>query len=228
MIFASYPRLLRLLRFLSIAFAGSMLSGQAALAEPITFAHKNWSDLRGILNVFEAFKQACLAQPVSADLPERLLPDGYRVVSAELHGLGFESGSEPTTVVLSRTGDEVKDFEQGEPFIELGFPTDAAPNGECRVAWQRAWDYPEGVQDVMTSTTAVFDAWLSFELKAVRVSRPDDGFTAGKFYSNDGEWAAPCFDSTWCRISLVFTVGLDDGIYLTMRRGDPPSAPGGG
>ena len=225
--FASRPRLLGLFRISCLAFALPLLSTPPASAEPITFSHKNWSDLRGILNVFDAFKHACLARPVTRELPEQLLPEGYQIVSAGLHGLGFETGGEPKSVVLSKTGDELKDFEQGELYVELGYPTDAAPNGECRVAWKRAWDYPDGVQDVMTSTAILFDSWLSFHLKAVRVSRPDDSFVENDRYGNVSEWAAPCLDSTWCRVSLMLDLRLDEGIHLDMRRGDPPTPPGG-
>lgn len=227
MIFASRAGILGLLRLSSILLILPLLSAQPAAAEPIAFEHKNWSDLRGILNVFDAFKHACLNQPVTRELPEELLPEGYQIVSASLHALGFETDGEPRSVALSKTGDELEDFAAGEPFVELGFPTDAAPNGECRVGWKRAWDYPEGVQDVMTGTAAVFDSWLSFHLKAVRVSRPEDGFTVADFYSSVDDWAAPCFGGTWCRLNVLFELRLDEGIHLTMRRGEPP-VPGGG
>lgn len=215
-------------RMVYLAIAIPLLSAQPASAEPIAFAYKNWSDLRGILNVFDAFKQACLAQPVTKELPRELLPEGYQIVSSSLHGLGFDSDAEPKAVVLSVTGDEVKDFERGEPFIRLGFPAEAAPNGECDAGWKRAWDYDDGVQGVMTGTAAIFDSWMSFHLKAVRVSRPDDSFVVGKVYGNVSEWAVPCFGGAWCRVSVLLDLRLDEGIYLTMKRGDPPTAPGGG
>lgn len=220
--------LARILPISCLAIAIPSLASAPASAEPIDFTHKNWSDLRGILNVFDAFRQACLNQPVTQALPEELRPEGYRIVPSGLHALGFDNGKPPTAVVLSVTGDEEKDFEQGEPFVHLGFPTDSVPNGECRAAWKRAWDYDEGVQGVMTATAAVFDSWMSFYLKAVRVSRPDDSFTASKVYSNVSEWAVPCFGGTWCRASVLLDQRLDEGIYLTISRGDPPAAPGGG
>lgn len=214
--------------FSLLALGLPLLAAQPASAQPITFDHKNWSDLRGILNVFDAFKRACLDQPVTRDLPEELLPEGYQIVRADLHTLGFEGAAAPRAVVLSKTGDELEDFAAGEPFIELGYPTDAAPNGECKVAWKRAWDYDDGVQGVMTSTAVIFDSWLSFQLKAVRVSRPEDGFRESDFYSLLGDWAAPCFGGTWCRVSVLGELRLDDGIFLQLRRGDPPEPPGSG
>jgi hypothetical protein len=215
---------IHLIAYFAIVFPLGVVTSTAA--EPITFAHKNWSDLRGILNVFDAFKQACLDQPVTRGLPEALLPEDYQIVSSGLHALGFDTGGEPKAVVLSKTGDEEKDFAEGEPFIELGFPADGTSNGECRVAWKRAWDYPDGLQKLIAGTGGVFDSWLSFQLKAVRVSRPDDMFGAGNAYSSVSEWAAPCLDSTWCRLSVLLTLTVDEGIYLTMKRGDPPTAAG--
>lgn len=211
-----------------LALAVPMLAGRTAAAEPIAFEHENWSDLRGVLNVLDAFKQACLDQPVTQELPEQIQPEGYQIVETGLHTLGLETPGEPRSVVLSRTGDELEDFAVGEPYIVLDYPTDAKPNGECRVAWKRAWDYPDRLQDVITSTAFVFDSWLSFHLKAVRVSRPGDGYTVENFYSDVSEWAAPCFDSTWCRVNLLFTLGIDEGIYIMIRRGDPPTPPSGG
>jgi hypothetical protein len=225
--FASCRNFLRIFRPLYLMLALPMFASQV-LAEPITFTHKNWSDLRGILNVFDAFRSACLAQPVTRELPEQLLPEGYQIVSTGLHALGFETGTEQKGGVLSKTGDEEKDFAEGHPYIELRFPTDAAPSGECRVAWKRAWDYPEGLQDIMTSTAILFDSWLSFDLKAVRISRPDDSFIEADQYGLVSEWAAPCFGGTWCRLNLLLELRLDKGFYLTMRRVEPTPVPGGG
>ncbi len=220
------PSNARILPLFCLAIALPSLATPSAAAEPITFSHKNWSDLRGILNVFDAFKRACLDLPVTRDLPEELLPEGYQIVSAPRHALGFEGAGEPKAVVLSKTGDELEDFAAGELFVELGFPTDAAPNGECRVAWKRGWDYPDGLQRLIAGTGGVFDSWLSFQLKAVRVSRPDDMFSAGNAYSSVSDWAAPCLDSTWCRVSVLFALTVEEGIHLDMRRGDPPTAAG--
>ncbi|WP_157188124.1 hypothetical protein [Nitratireductor pacificus] len=215
---------------LACVAAGLLLQasgGTALSAEPerVTFAHENASDLRGILNVFEMFRTACLAQPVTRDLPRKLLPEGYRVVPAGLHALGLETGAEPKAVVLSKTGDEETDFAGGHPYVELGFPTHAAPSGTCRVAWKRGWDYSEGVQDIMTSVAVRFDAWLSFQLKAVRVSRPEDGFAQADRYSLVSNWAAPCFGGTWCGLDLLLDLRLDEGMHLSIGRGEPPAVP---
>lgn len=227
MVFASNLHFQTVLRLSCVALGLSLATWQPVSAEPqrIAFPHKNSSDLRGILNAFDAFRTACLAQPVTRGLAQELLPEGYQVVSSGLHGLGFETAPEPRSVVLSRTGDEETDFAGGHPYIELGFPADAAPNGAYRVAWKRAWDYAGGVDTVMTGMAAVFDSWVSFELKAVRVSRPDDGFTVARRYGLVSEWAAPCFGGTWCRLEILLILRHDEGIHLTMKRGDPPSAP---
>jgi hypothetical protein len=225
---ASNPSLSRLLLLSCAALGLSICSGQSVAAAPerITFTHKNFSDLRGILNVFSTFRSACLAQPVSRGLPEKLLPAGYRVVSSGMHFMGLESGVEPKAVVLSKTGLEESDFAEGHPFIELRFPTGAESSGTCRVVWKRAWDYPEGIETVMTNTAILFDPWLSFHLKAVRTSRPKDGFSKADSYSLVSDWAAPCFDGTWCRLDILLDLRLDEGISLTISRGKSPISGG--
>lgn len=229
MVFASSQRFSRALQLSCLALGLSLAAGQPVSAEPqrIAFSQKNFSDLRGILNVFDMFRTACLAQPVTQGLDERLLPEGYQVVSSGLHALGFETGAVSRTMVLSRTGDEEKDFAGGHPYVELGLPTDTAPNGTCRIAWKRAWDYAEGVGKIMTGTAVIFDPWLSFQLKAVRVSRPEDGFAVAERYDLLSEWAAPCFGGTWCRLETLLILHPEEGIHLTIKRGDPPSASGG-
>ncbi|WP_417767635.1 hypothetical protein [Stappia sp.] len=177
--------------------------------------------------MFDTFRTACLAQPVTQGLDEQLLPEGYRIVSSSLHALGLETAVEPRTTVLSMTGDEEKDFTGGHPYVELGLPNDAAPNGACRVAWKRTWDYADGVDKVMTDTAVLFDPWLSFRLKAVRVSRPEDGFAVAERYDHVSEWAAPCFGGKWCRLETLLILNRKDGIHLTIKRSDPPSASGG-
>ncbi len=229
MVFASSHRFPRALRLSCFALGLSLAAGQPVSAEPhrIAFSHKNFSDLRGILNVFDTFRTACLAQPVTQGLDEQLLPEGYRIVSSSLHALGLETAVEPRTTVLSMTGDEEKDFTGGHPYVELGLPNDAAPNGACRVAWKRTWDYADGVDKVMTDTAVLFDPWLSFRLKAVRVSRPEDGFAVAERYDHVSEWAAPCFGGKWCRLETLLILNRKDGIHLTIKRSDPPSASGG-
>ncbi|MAS15558.1 MAG: hypothetical protein CMH69_19980 [Nitratireductor sp.] len=208
---------------LSVACSLGALSTVSAEPARIIFAHKNWSDLRGVLNVFEAARAACLAQPVTKDLPKQLLPEGYEIVSSSLHALGFETGSEPKAVVLSRTGDEANDYAEGAPpYVELTFATDAAPSGGCRVAWRRKWDYSQDVDRIMDSMAVLFDPWFSYALKAVRVSRPDDGFTAQEQYSLLSEWAVPCFGGKWCRVGALLELRRDEGVHLTITRSEEP------
>lgn len=220
----------RLLRLSCIALAWPLLSASSApqVPQPVTFPHKNYSDLRGILNVFAAFRQACLAQPVTPDLPEQLLPEGYRIVSPGFHLLGMETGTAQKAVILSKTGEEESDFAGGYPYIELGFPTHAAPGGECRVVWQRAWDYPDGVKDIMVDTAILMDGWLSFYLKAIRVSRPEDGFAVADQYGLVSDWSTQCWDGNWCDIDVLVQLNIEDGIHIAIRRGEEPPVPGGG
>lgn len=221
------PRRLRPLRICLAALGAQLAIVQAAPAqqEQITFAEESYSDLRGILDVFDAFRSACLEQAVSRSLPEKLLPDGYRIVSSSAHLLGLEAGQAAGSVVLSRTGSEEGDHAGGYPYIVLSYPTDAAPFGKCQVAWKAAWDYADGVKAIMTSTAVVFDAWLSYRLKAVRLSRPEETFRAAETYGLVSEWAAPCFGGNWCRLEPLLELSLNEGIYLVIDRGDPPDAP---
>lgn len=222
----SNPQFVRVICLSAIWLLGAP---SASIAEPerITFAYKNWSDLRGILNVLETFHSACLTEPVTQELPAQLLPEGYQVVSSGLHALGLETGPELKSVVLSKTGDETMDFAEGEPFIELTFASEGMPSGKCRVAWSRAWDYSEGVNEIMTSTAVLFDAWLSYTLKAVRVSRPQDGFKPSERHSLVSEWAVPCFSGNWCRVAALLELQQDEGIRLSVNRSTEPVGPQG-
>ncbi|WP_404933241.1 hypothetical protein [Nitratireductor sp. L15S-10] len=217
----SLPQFLRS-ACLSAIWSLGALSAASAEPERITFAHKNWSDLRGILNVFETLRSACLTQPVTQELPAQLLPEGYQIVSSDLYALGFEAGSKPKAVVLSKNGEEARDLAEGEPYVELTFATDATPSGGCRVTWSRDWDYSEGVNGVMNSMAVLFDPWFSYSLRAVRASRPDEGFTPQDQYSQVSEWAAPCFDGQWCRVGAILELRRDKGVRLTITRGEEP------
>ena len=69
--------------FLMVATAARLLidaapaAAQAQDPDRIIFPFENGSDLRGLLNVFHAFRLACLRQPLTRDLPARLVPGGY-------------------------------------------------------------------------------------------------------------------------------------------------------
>ncbi|WP_218275429.1 hypothetical protein, partial [Pseudomonas sp. GW460-C3] len=65
-----------------------MTTVQAAQPEHIVFPYENAADLRGFINLLTAFRAACLAQPVTRDLPANLVPEGYQVVTRAVHWWG--------------------------------------------------------------------------------------------------------------------------------------------
>ena len=114
-------------RLSCLALSVLIVTGQAPLAaaQNIEFPHENISDLRGLLNVFHSFRQACLDQPTSRDLPAKLAPEGYRVFSRADHLWGEDKGgSTEKAAILSKTGSEQKDWDGGHLFIEFLMPTD--------------------------------------------------------------------------------------------------------
>ena len=223
MIIVSHSRLRRLFWLLLLAAAWTMPAAQSAShAEPITFPHENASDLRGVLNVFAAFKRACLDQPVTQDLPDTLLPEGYRVVSSTFHLFGEEQGRRSARSILSRTGTEEGDFAEGHPIIDLNPPRDGSSDGSCRVVWNRAWDYPEPLDDIIFDLAAVLDAWISYELRAFRVSRPESAFAVSRSYHFLSEWAAPCWKEEPCRFTVLAGLNAKEGILLTISRDQAP------
>lgn len=202
-----------------------MLSGQAAAAERIVFPYENVSDLRGLLNVFTAFESACLNQPVTVGLPESLLPEGYEIVSPAFHLLGMETGAPRRGSVVSKTGTEEEDFAAGEPIIDLRMPTDANPDGECRIVWNRAWDYTDHIEDIMFDLAAGFVAQVSFYLEAVLDTRPDETFRRADQYSVFNNWRTPCWDGKTCTFEVNAFIHPEDGIYLTVTRRDAAGGP---
>jgi hypothetical protein len=111
-------------RFLSqsLLFLCCMTTVQATASERIVFPYENAADLRGFVNVLTAFRAACLAQPLTRDLPAHLVPEGYLVVTRAVHWWGKEDGSFPDTAILSKTGREDSDLAGGYPIIDYILP----------------------------------------------------------------------------------------------------------
>src|SRR5262245_51908185 len=90
---------------LMIATATSLMVGDASLvaqtsppdSDRIVFQFEHSADLRGVLNVFQAFQLACLRQPLTRALPIRLVPSGYQVVTRDVHWWGKDQGAFPDT-----------------------------------------------------------------------------------------------------------------------------------
>lgn len=193
---------------------------QAAPLERIAFPYQNAADLRGFLNVLAAFRAACLAQPVTRDLPAKLVPEGYQVVTRAVHLWGREDGSGPSlpdAAILSKTGREDSDLADGYPIIDFMLPTTKAPEGGCSVRWKRRWvqDYPDAPGQLVLNMTALLPARLSFYLKATLISKPDDFFAVADRYSDLTSWQTECNKTKRCRFDVI--AGFDkEGIDMTI------------
>ncbi len=205
-------------RVLAVLF----LIGQApyAVAQSIVFPHENVSDTRGLLNVLHTFRRACLEQPVDRDLPARLAPEGYRVVSLETHLWGTRTGAlTGDSAILSKTGLEQDDREGGYPFVTFSMPTPAGPDGRCAVAWTRAWDFAEGLQGLALGLFGVLDAQVSFNLGAVLRSAPESRFIADrKIFDGVSDWFTWCWDGNFCSFKLRYSFDPGTGIDISISR----------
>lgn len=221
--FVSRFRFVSLLRFSCIALASLVLSGQASHSTPerFDFPYKNFSDLRGILNVFSAFRRACLDQPVTRDLPARLVPEDYLIVTPEFHWWGKDNSPPSHATILSKTGREEEDFVGGHPIVEFRMPNVKKPNGHCSVIWKRKWDYPDNqVPNVMLGTAVRLDSQVSFRLEATLVSVPHDGFRLSDKYFFHSEWRAPCWRENTCKFTLTGSLHTEKGIDMTLTRNE--------
>jgi len=193
---------------------------QAASLERIAFPYQNAADLRGFLNVLAAFRAACLAQPVTRDLPAKLVPEGYQVVTRAVHVWGKEDGSGPSppdAAILSKTGREDSDLAGGYPIIDFMLPTAKLPDSGCSVRWKRLWvqDYPDGPGWLVLDMAASLPARVSFYLKATLISKPDDVFVVADRYGDVTSWQTECNKTKRCRFDV--NAGFDkEGIDITI------------
>lgn len=207
--------------FPGIALALLLFSGQASSSAPksIDFPFKNASDFRGIYNVFIAFRQACLDQPVTRDLPARLVPDDYRIVSSLFHMYGEGESDVKNVAILSRTGSEDEDFAGGHPIVSLTLPGDRYSIGRCSITWRRAWDYAQDhVPKIMHDTAARLDAHVSFRLAAYLTSKPAPSFRGSGRYSLYSEWATPCWGENVCSFSVMTRLDPEHGVEMMLSR----------
>lgn len=183
------------------------------------FAHENVSDLRGLRNALEAFAIACLDQPVTRDLPARLLPPDYRIVGLGEHLLGPGTPDRSDSAILSRTGSEEEDWAGGHPYVAFTMPSQARPHGGCRVAWKRAWDYPEPLDGLMLDMAVRLEARISYRLAAILRSPPEHmPVTPSNSYATVSDWAAACWDGNVCGFSVLLFVSREDGIEIRLER----------
>jgi hypothetical protein len=198
------------LRFLSQSFLLLcwVTTVQAAASERIAFPYENAADLRGFLNVLTAFRAACLAQPITRDLPARLVPEGYQVVTRAVHLWGKEDGSGPplpAAAILSKTGREDGDLAGGYPIIDFILPTAKLPDGACSVRWKRLWaqDYPDGPGSLLLDMAASLPARISFHLNATLISKPNEFFSVADLYSDASTWRTECNKTKPCRFEVI-------------------------
>jgi hypothetical protein len=209
-------------RFLSqfFLFLCCMTTVQATPYERIVFPYENAADLRGFVNVLTAFRAACLAQPVTRDLPVHLVPEGYLVVTRAVHLWGKEDGSFPDTAILSKTGREDSDLAGGYPIIDFMLPTAKLPDGTCSVRWKRLWaqDYVDGARRLSLDMAASLSARVSFYLDATLISKPNESFSVADRYSDLTTWRTECNKTKLCRFEV--NASFDHGgvdVMITSR-----------
>lgn len=210
------------IRFSCFAFFVVALFAQPpqAAAQSIIFPHENISDLRGLLNVFHTFRQACLTQATTSVLPAKIAPEGYRIVAPADHLWGDDTGaSTEKAAVLSKTGSEQGDWDGGHMFLSFAVPSDRNPGGRCSVNWKRAWDYEEGQARIALGLFGVFDAQVSFHLEAILNSRPDDAFIWKRStYSGVSDWYTFCWNGKLCTFKVLYEFNPDEGIDISISR----------
>lgn len=189
-----------------------------ASAQNIVFKHENISDLRGLLNVFNAFQQSCLTEPVSQNLPVKLRPNGYQIISREKHIEFDEHKNSNRAAILSKTGLEQSDWDEGHPYIDFFMPTDASPFGECTIYWKRAWDYEDGQERIAFSMHGALDAQISYYLQAVLTTRPADAFIPKGAYAGSSDWYTKCWDGKLCEFRIIHNFNPKRGIDISMQR----------
>lgn len=188
-------------------------------AQSIVFKHENSSDLRGLLNVFNAFQRSCLNQPVTHDLPAKLLPVGHQIVSREMHIEFDEHARSNRAAIISKTGFEQSDWDEGHLYVDFLMPTDRSPYGECTVFWKREWDYKEDAQKrVALGMHGAIDAQISFYLQAVLTTRPADTFIANGVFAGSSDWDAKCWNGKICRFRIIYSLVPQRGIDLSIAR----------
>ena len=190
---------------------------EAAPSERIVFPYENATDLRGFLNVLTAFRTACLAQPITRDLPANLVPEGYLVVTRAVHLWGEEDRSFPDAAILSKTGREDSDLVGGYPIIDFILPSAKLPDGTCSVRWKRLWvqDYATGAQRLILDMTVSLSARVSFYLNATLISKPNDIFIVADRYSDLTTWRTECNKTKLCLFEVSASFD-QEGVDVTI------------
>lgn len=194
--------------------------GEGLNAKPLVFTQQNITDARGVVNVFMLFRQACLDQPVTAGLAQALVPEGFQVVSSGYH-LGLADDPVPrdgASVVVTLTGREDSDWNEGEPYVWLSQPGGAAPWGGCSVNWHRRWDYEDAIEKIAKGMNSAIVPQISFYLEGVLRTPPHPDYLWGPPWSDATEWFSFCWDGRLCSFSVRHDFSPEDGLELVLRR----------
>lgn len=197
------------------------LSGQASLPpqHATLFPYEHTSYLYGVLNTLNGFRLACLRQPVTRDLPAKIVPDDYRVVTFAAH-MGWEKDGQfaDRMAILSKTGLEQDDWDNGFPIVDFTMPRDTDKDGRCGLVWKRPWDERESGKTSSISMAALLDARISYYLSAVRLSRPDWTWKPVAPFGGVSHWVARCWGDYLCHFTVTAIFHEEDGINLSIRR----------
>ena len=201
-----------------------MMMVQATASERIVFPYENAADLRGFVNVLTAFRAACLAQPITRELPASIAPQGYLVVTRSVHWWGKDDGSFSDTAILSKTGREDSDLAGGYPIIDFMLPTAKLPHGACSVSWKRRWvqDYADAARLLSLDMAASLPARVSFYLDATLISKPNGIFSVADRYSDLTTWRTGCNETKQCDFEVNASFD-QEGVDVTIMFRDEVS-----
>ena len=196
---------------------------QTAGASPkIVFPYPGGPGMAGVLNTALAFRDACLRQDWSEDLPKRLVPDGYRVVSRDMYWWGKDEGALPRAAILSRTGSEDGDKAGGFPTVDMMPKTDEMPKGSCTVTWNGGWAGvdPATRQTAIVNLAAGTPLQIAYVLQAAPAERPTEAVRIEDRQTGQLNFAANCFSGR-CGIRTGWVFG-PDAFSLTLERIELP------
>lgn len=189
----------------------------------IFFRYPGGLGLAGVLNTATAFRDACLRQDWSEDLPERLVPEGYRVVSRDIYWWGKDEGALPRAAILSRTGSEDGDKAGGFPTVDMMPKTDKMPRGSCTATWNGGW--PGGAaatrRTEAVDLAAMTPLQVAYVLQATPAEQPADAVRIEDRQAGRLNLASDCFSGR-CGIRTAWEFGPET-FSLTLERIELPA-----
>jgi hypothetical protein len=122
-------------------------------------------------------------------------------------------------MILSKTGREQDDWDGGHPFVTFSMPSQENADGLCSVAWKRAWDYADDRERLALGMFGIFDAQVSYYLKATLNSKPDDMFFPDRTdYAGTSDWYTWCWDRNLCAFRIIYNFDPGTGIDISISR----------